>query len=173
MTYSSASDVALYCPEVIGDGSSFSDITEPTVTQVQRFQDMAYSRINTALAAKGYSTPVGSTATVYDELVDLEAVFAAARVQMSRMSSRLGPNERSKSQVLMKDFDDRLKVLVARDLSRAGVGATTKLYAGGISKSDKTDVEGDTDRVTPRFKAGQFDYPGSQKPNGSGATEQS
>lgn len=34
-----------------------------------------------------------------------------------------------------------------------------KPFAGGISKSDKTAVEGDTDRVKPSFKKGKFDFP--------------
>ena len=32
-------------------------------------------------------------------------------------------------------------------------------YAGGISESDKADVEADTDRVQPSFSVGQFDDP--------------
>jgi hypothetical protein len=48
------------------------------------------------------------------------------------------------------------------DLTSAGGLASItpdNLYAGGISKSDKTSVEGDTDRVAPNFSLGMTDNP--------------
>ncbi|NIV35547.1 MAG: hypothetical protein GWN58_40665, partial [Anaerolineae bacterium] len=41
-----------------------------------------------------------STATAYDALTDIEALYVASQVQLARMSSRIGPEERTKSQVL-------------------------------------------------------------------------
>lgn len=175
MTYASASDVALHCPEVVTSGCNFSDTSHPTLTQVERFLDMGYSRINARLAARGHGTPVGATAAVYDELVGLEALYAGARVQMARMSSRLGPRERAKGEVLMERFDKELDRLMGLDLSRAGVGVVSagKLYAGGISKADKTGYEDDTDRVAPRFKREQFAHASRQAPMGSAIDEES
>jgi hypothetical protein len=167
MTYASASDVALYCPEPLGEGQEFSDTSAPTLEQVNRFLAMGYSRINGALAAYGYTVPVSSGADVYDQLTDLEALYAAARVQLARMSARLGPDERGKSEVLMGQFRKDLDALLKIDLSRAGLTPTSKLYAGGISVSDKESVAGDSDRVKPRFERGQFRYPGAAGPTGT------
>jgi len=168
MTYSSASDAALFCPELVGDNTGFDDQTTPTRKQVNQFISRGYSRINTALAQAGYNTPISSAATVYDTLTDLEALYAGARAQMARMSSRLGPEERGKGQVLMEQFDKELAALCAKDLTRAGATRVSsgRLYVGGISRSDKKSYEDDTDRVQPRFKRGEFKRRGTQQPSG-------
>ena len=56
----------------------------------------------------------------------------------------------------MRQFDKLLQRLVDLDLSRLGVAQTGKVYAGGISRSDKQAVASDTDRVPSRFERGQF-----------------
>jgi len=172
LTYSSASDVAIYCPEMTDSGTTFTATTLPSLTQVNALIDRAYSRVNSRLAANGYSVPVTAGTTTYDELTDIEALYAAARAQGSRISSRIGPNERSKSDVLLEQHDKALKALLKRDLSRAGVTHTGKAYAGGISVDDKQAQEDDTDRVEPRFKTDQFRNADSQLPRGTGQSEE-
>lgn len=175
MTYASASDVSLYCPEIIGANSEFSDATDPTRVQVERWLDKGYSRINTAFAGHGYATPVGTSATVYDTLVDLEALYAAARAQFARMSSRLAATERAKGQIYLKQFNDELAALFAQDLTRAGVSraSTGTLWMGGISKDEKDSYEDDTDRVKPRFKRDQFRASGAETPGSNAVDEES
>lgn len=175
MTYASASDVGLYCPEIIGANSEFSDATDPTRVQVERWLDKGYSRINTAFAGHGYATPVQSSATVYDAVVDLEALYAAARAQFARMSSRLAATERAKGQIYLKQFNDELTALFAQDLTRAGVARASggKLWMGGISESDKDSYEDDADRVKPRFKRDQFRASGAELPNSNTIDEES
>lgn len=175
MTYASASDVALYCPEIIGADTEFTDATRPTRTHVERWLDKGYARINTALAGRGYNTPVSSGTTVYDTLVDLEALYAAARAQFARMSSRLAATERAKGQIYMRQFTDELTALLDGDLSMAGVSrsSTGKLWAGGISKASKESYEDDTDRVEPRFERGQFLASGTELPGSNAIDEES
>ncbi len=175
MTYSSASDAALYCPEIIGSGAEFDDETKPERTQVERYLTKGYGYINSRLAQAGYNTPVTSTATAYDALTDIEALYVASQVQLARMSSRIGPEERTKSQVLWDRFNFMLDGLLKQDLTRAGLtrrsGAT--LYAGGISHSDKDSYEDDSDRVEPRFKREQFRRGGVDLPAGEVTDEES
>jgi len=175
MTYASASDAGLYCPEIIGADNEFSDATKPTRVQVERWLDKGYSRINTAFAGHGYATPVGSSATIYDTLVDLEALYAAARAQFARMSSRLAATERAKGQIYMRQFNDELAALFDGDLTRAGVARANsgKLWMGGISKSDKDSYENDTDRVKPRFERDQFRAQGTELPGSNTIDEES
>lgn len=168
MAYASASDVAAYVPNLLTDGE-FTDADKPSRDAVARYLNAGDALIDTVLGGAGYSVPVGSGATVYEFVVDLSALYAAARAELSRVSARVAAAERTRGQVFMQAFEDGLERLTEMDLSRSGVtrASTGKLYAGGISKADKKDVEGDSDRVTPRFERGLFRYPGSQTPGGT------
>ncbi len=56
---------------------------------------------------------------------------------------------------------EHYKELAAEYTAKAKVKGTPQVYSGGISVSDKTTIEADTDIPTPDFYRGQFDYPGS------------
>lgn len=169
MSYASASDVSLYCPEIVATGAEFEDDTGPTRPQVIGWLDRGYSEINTRLEAAGYSTPVTTAATAYNAFVDLEALWAAAHVQLARMSSRLGPDERSKAQMYIDWFNDRFEKLLSKDLTRAGLTRSSAgaLFVGGISEASKDAYEDDADRVAPRFKRDQFRAAGAEAPAGA------
>ena len=172
MSYASASDVAAYCPGLLTDGA-FTATTRPTRTQVERYLSSACAMIEGRLQSAGYSTPVPATAAVYDFIVDLEALYAAARAETARLSARIAADERTRSSVFMAEFNRGLKNLLGMDLSRAGLTHSSKLYCGGISKSDKDDVEDDSDRVVPRFVRGQFRYSGTERPSAVAEDEES
>lgn len=166
MAYASASDVAQYTPNLLDDGE-FTETSKPSRNAVARYLTAGDALIDTALAGAGYSVPIGAAATVYNFVVDLSALYAAAQAELSRVSARIAAQERTRYQVFMDAFTDGLTTLTDMDLSRSGVtrASAGKLYAGGISKADKTSVESDTDRVQPRFERGQFRYPGTQRPS--------
>lgn len=168
MAYASASDVAAYTPGLLDDGE-FTATSRPSRDDVARYLTAGDALIDTTLAGAGYSTPVGAAATVYNFVIDLSALYAAARAETTRLSARVAATERTRAQVLMEEFNNGLDMLVDQDLSRSGLtrAATGKLYAGGISKADKKSVEGDTDRVVPRFERGQFRYSDTQTPGGT------
>ena len=165
MSYASASDVAAYTPNLLSQSDNFTDTTRPTRTQVERWLSSGCSVIEARLRAAGYSTPVGAGTVLYDQVSDLEAIFAAARAEMVRMSARVGATERTRSQMFKDMFDKELGKLLGDDLSKAGLSHTSDIYIGGISESDKdTDYE-DTDRVQARFKRGAWRYPGTSRPS--------
>ena len=166
MTYGSASGVASYTPNLAGEEGTFTKTTIPTDTQVERWLASGYALINGRLAGRGYGVPVPATATVYSLVVDLEELYAAARAESARMSARIGPDERTRGQMFMQQFENGMKELLAMDLSRAGLTHTGKLYAGGISKSDKDARDAEADRVQPRFKRGMWREPGETRPVG-------
>ena len=172
MTYAATTDVAAYAPNLTDDGD-FTLASIPTKAQVQAWLNRGYSRINMKLAGMGYTVPATSGTDIYEYLVDLEALYAAARADMARLSARVGAGERSRGQVLMEQFEEGLKGLEKMDLSRAGLTADSQLYVGGISKSDKAAVEADSDRVAPRFSRGQFRSPGTQRPATAGTDTES
>jgi hypothetical protein len=162
--YSAASIVADYTPGLLEDGN-FTATTTPSKTAVERFLSAGCSLIHGRLQAVGYTTPVPSTAAVYDQIVDLETLYAVSRAEMVRMTARVVAGERTRSQIFADMFNKGLDQLMKMDLSRAGVShAATKMYAGGISESDKTSVEDDTDQVEPRFKRDQFRHSGTNRP---------
>jgi len=168
MAYASASDVAAYTPGLLDDGE-FTSAGKPTRDDVARYLTAGDALIDTRLGAAGYSVPIGTGATVYNFVVDLSALYAAARAEMARLTARVSPTERTRASVLMEEFNAGLEMLVSMDLSRSGVAraSTGKLYVGGISKADKKSVESDTDRVVPRFERGQFRYTDTVTPGGT------
>jgi len=166
MAYSAASNVADYCPGLLDDGV-FTATTRPNKAAVERFLSSGCALIEGRLKSAGYDVPVPGTAAVYDQIVDLETLYAAARAETVRMSARVAATERTRGQVFMDQFNQGIQELLKLDLSTMGVSYTGDLYAGGISRSDVTSQESDTDRVAPRFKRGQFAHPGTTRPSGT------
>ena len=165
MTYATVADVEAYCTSILPSG--FSDSTVPTKSQSQDFLDVAHARINRRLAGAGYSTPASTSAAVYDELADLEAIFAASRVYAVRTTITTSSDQQTKDAMLRKMFEDQMTDLLRSDLSQSGLTHTGRVYAGGISIDDKSSVEDDTDRVVPAFSRGVHDYPGISWGKGS------
>src|SRR5512135_2662394 len=91
--YASASDVAAFCRNLLSACATFSTSTSPTLTDVNGWLGSGYSVINTYLGSVGYSVPVSATTTVYPWLTELNALFGAAKAEMSRANVVLGPGE--------------------------------------------------------------------------------
>lgn len=165
MAYASASDVAAYTPGLLQDGS-FTETSHPTETAVEGYLDAGAALIDGRLSGAGYSTPVGSDATVYSYLTDLNALYAAGRAEMVRMTARVAATERSRSQQFMDQFNNGLDALLKMNLTGAGLSLSSggTLYVGGISVADKEARNADTDRVQGRFSRGQFRVAGTQRP---------
>ena len=153
MPYASTSNVAPLCQNVLGGASNFSASSSPTETSVCAWLSSGCSVIESYLAGRGYSVPVGAGTVAYSWLTDLNALYAAAYVEMSRSNVTLGPGERTRGQVFDEMFWRNLNHLGARDLTVAGIARSSyaKLYVGGISVDDKQSIESNSDRVKPRF----------------------
>jgi hypothetical protein len=172
VSYAAASDVADYTPGLLPDGN-FTTTTIPNKAAVERFLSAGCAMIETQLQAAGYGVPVPSNSRVYDQVVDLEALYAAGRAETVRMTSRVAATERTRGQFFNKLFQDGLGELLEMDLSRAGLSPISKAYAGGISVSDKESAEDDGDRVKPRFERDQFRHEGVDRPSGKDVDEES
>ena len=169
MAYASASNVAPYCLNILGDSTNFTDSTMPTIKQVNGWLSSGCAVINAKILGMGYGIPASGT-TIFEALTDCNALFAAARVEMARTNVTLAPGERTRGQI----FEEMARacacsVLGAGDLTLVGLTKTSsgKLYVGGVSVTQKQTEESDTDRVTPRFNRGEFDFPGTIQPKGS------
>jgi len=165
MAYSTCARVAALIPNLINAASSFDGLASnvtPGSAALISFMSSGCALINTKLGAMGYSTPVGSGNALYDYLADIEANYAAYRAEMARSSPRTSQGERTRADMFRRAFQDGLKDLEMMDLSRLSISKTESWYVGGISESEVDSVESNTDRVSPRFKRGQFDYQGAQ-----------
>jgi len=166
MSYATTANVAAYCSNLLDGGADdFTQTSRPTKTQVTRFLSAGYSLINARLSAAGYSAPITDGTDAYDFASDLEALYAAGRAEMVRQTARTAATERTRSQMFMDQFNNGLDMLMKMDLSRAGVGHTSGLYAGGISQSNKSAIKADSDRVKPRFERDQFRHSGTARPS--------
>ncbi len=168
MPYSSASNVASYCKNLLGEEYEFTYTTTPNIDQVNFWLSSGCSIIESCLNDNGYVTPVSASSAAYLWIQEIESLFAAARAEMSRTNVVLGPGERSRGQVFEEMFWDELDRLCKRDLTRNGVAKATsgKIHVGGISRARKTVVEQDGDRVQPRFERNQFRFPDTIDPGG-------
>jgi len=165
MGYSDPSRVAFLCVNLTSGASNFATDTKPTRMAVEFWLDDASGKINAALNSKGFSTPVSQTTApgVFASLAGVETLYGAAMAEMARANVRLGPGERTRGQVFMEMYDDQLESLLKTDLTLAGVGALSAAtpYAGGISDSDKSTIEDNTDRVKPSFRRDLMRFPGT------------
>jgi len=167
MAYASASDVAAIVRNLLGPAQEFDDLsTSPTLSQVTGWLSSGCSVINTRIGAMGYSA-VPSDSVAYDMAKQINALFAAWMAERTRTNARVAANERTRADMLKKDFESLLDMLVELDLGVLGVDSLSTHsgpYAGGISIGDKQTVEGDSDRVQPRFSRGQFANPYTLSP---------
>jgi len=161
--YASASNVAGYCRSLLGSAQTFDATTSPASSHVDGWLAAGYSKINAYLSGSGYAIPIAPTAAIYDELVDLNALYAAARAELSRVGVVINIGERLRGKIFMDMFYEGINSLGQMDLTAMGAtkSSTMSPYAGGISISDKDTYESDIDRVKPRFYRGMHDFPGT------------
>ena len=156
--YASPSDVGSLTRNLLGSASEYDTTTCPTLAQVNAWLSSGCALIDASLKAKGYGA-IPTSSEAYDFAREVNALYASWLAERSRTGARVADNERTRADMLKRDFNDGLTMLLAMDFSYLGITPTVKSYAGGIDRSDKTTVELDTDRVQPRFSRGQFRDP--------------
>ena len=115
-SYGTTTGVSARVP-AIGLGAS----TVPSTTQVTSWLEQAYSIINRKLAGAGYSMPVSSDADVYEELTDLNELYAAAWALRARGMDSITGTPENRADEWMAEFWRRLDELAGSDLTLAGV----------------------------------------------------
>lgn len=171
MSYCTTCDVYSLVHTLVAPASAFDTSTCPSLSDVTTWVTAGSSAIDTQLASNGYG-PIPANSTAYALAGQCNALFAALFAEESRTNARVSADERTRGDRFKRDYEALMKVLVAMDLSRAGVSSLSggRAYAGGISVSDRATVESDTDRVQPRFRRGQFRNPGTLLPNNISAS---
>jgi hypothetical protein len=169
VAYANASHVYSHCFSLIKPASEFDSSTCPSLSEVNTWLTGGCAVINARLAGHGYSA-IPATSAAYDLAVAANALYAAWMAERSRISARISAEERTRADMFYKDFKFHLDMLVEMDLSRTGVTQTSVAYAGGISRSDVSSVESNTDRVKPRFTRGRFSNPEAGNDSDSSAS---
>jgi hypothetical protein len=138
---------------LIAPASAFSASTKPTDSEVTTYLSSGCSVINAHLAAHGYGA-IPTTSAAYDLARAANALYAAWHAEDTRVNATISADERTRGDRFKRSFFDHLKMITGMDLSYLGVSKASGVYMGGISLSDKATVEGDSDRVPPRFVRG-------------------
>ena len=158
MAYCPSSSVAALTRNLVAGACDYDSSTSPNQAQVNSWLSSGCALINNRLGSAGYSA-IPATSGAYDLAAQANALYAAWMAERSRINARTTADERTRADMLKKDFEYMLAALVGDDLSRVGVSQSGTVYAGGISHSDKDSVKGDSDRIAPRFTSGQFRHP--------------
>ena len=166
MAYASASDVAALTKNLVAGGSTFTTATSPNLAQVNAWLTAGCSMIETVAGG----TAISATAALYGIAVEANAIYAAWMAERSRTTAATTAQERTRADMLRRDFQDHLLWLEKYAMSRGGATPVSLAYAGGISKTDKETVEADDDRVTPRFRRGWAHNPEALTPDDTSAS---
>lgn len=160
-SYCSACDVAAWTPMLTRGGSNFTTSTSPTLSQVNRFIQWITADMHTHFYSRGYSGSAASDAAMFDDLVMVNSLGAAAIAELSRVAGTVNVRERTRGQVLWQMYERQRDLLTDMDLSQAGFGIDiVGPYAGGTEVTDKEEDESDTNVLPPRFFREQFRAPG-------------
>lgn len=172
MAYASASDVANLCRNLLGSSESFNSSTSPTLFAITTWLSSGCGIINATIGSRNFGAiPVDNPA--YDVAAETNALYAAWMAERSRTNARVAADERTRADMLKKDFTDHLALLRLFDYASLGMSEErgSDVYAGGISKSDKRMAESDGDRVLPRFARDMFDNPEAMDAGDKGTGE--
>jgi hypothetical protein len=115
--YGSIDGIMALAPAV---GTIDNDST-PNTGQVEEWLAEGAALIHGALAGAGYAVPAARTAGVYPSLRALNNLYAAAYTLRARGLDVVQGREETRSEIYLKDFFDRLKILASQDLTALGL----------------------------------------------------
>ncbi len=143
---------------------TFSASTIPSLTQVEEFITDAYYEIGVMLTNYGYSDTQAGTKIV-GVLQHYNALGACAKVELTQPSVGYKAGENTRYDRFFKEFGKLKDLIESPAFERMGAGKSNALSAGlsagGISISDKEDIETDTDFEHYTFTKSQFSNPGT------------
>lgn len=146
--------------KTLTDAGVFSTTTQPTLAEVEDWLTDGKAQVNLRLARYGYSKDQ-TDADVVRVLMHLNALWAAAQVEFSNPSQGFSPEEGSRGEMFLKQFEEQCTVTINNsgfeELGGTKASDLTELSsAGGIRYSDKETIENDTDIIPYAFTRGRF-----------------
>ena len=168
--YSSASDVAALCRNLLSGEENFSSSTSPNLVSVESWLSSGCSIIESKMLSNGYKIPIGGDTILFGWLRDINTLYAASRAELSRLNITLNTGERTRGQLFEERFWKQLEDLGNMDLTTVGAAksdntiSSMTMFVGGTSVTQKANSTGNSDRVSPRFSKGMFNMPGTIEP---------
>jgi len=150
----------------ITEGGSFTNNSQIDQPDVDTFITSTYYEIGGWLAEFGYS-PTQTLEAIVGILQYYNALGASARTELALATTGFAAKENTRHAFLWKQYHDGLREMLengglsalgATELD-AATGDSRGLTAGGISISDKTDLEANTDATLYSFTRNGFDHP--------------
>ncbi len=140
----------------------FDETTMPTLSQVESFITDAYYDIGTKLMDYGYSDTQSGTKIV-GVLQHYNALGACAKVELTQPSVGYKAGENTRYDRFYKEFEKVDKLIQSPAFERMGAtksyGLSAGLSVGGISISDKEEIETDSDHEPYFFTRDLMKHP--------------
>ena len=161
-SFSSVAEVVAYTRHLLDGNSTFSTVTRPTLTELEKFIDRASGLLNVAIAAEGFLP-----ASVYGNAVaklacdDWVTMLAAKYVELTQRGtgysdaegSRIAAFDPAKSaREFIADMALGFKRLSIAQNNRVSSGLQ---FTGLTIQSDRSDPDDDT-LEQPKFERGQW-----------------
>lgn len=122
--YGTLAGVAAYCKQLT-PALDWSETSSPASTDVERWLEQGYAKINLALAMAGYTTPATATMDVYEELQAINDLYAAAQAETAWNVSRGEAEEETRGARYNAEWRKRLEELLEGDLTLAGLSLSS------------------------------------------------
>lgn len=158
-SYGSVAGVMALTRHLLDGAATFSNITRPTLTEVESFIDRWSAVLNTALLAAGVGLPVVHEVArlAADQFVIRQA---AAEVELTHRGAGWGDAENDRPRALMMSDAKQTAAQIAAalraidDASVPGAASDGLSYTGLTPRSQRT---ADSGFEQPFFRRGQFD----------------
>lgn len=158
-SYGSVAGVMALTRHLLDGAATFSNVTRPTLTEVESFIDRWSAVLNTALLAAGVGLPVVHEVArlAADQFVIRQA---AAEVELTHRGAGWGDAENDRPRALMMSDAKQTAAQIAAalraidDASVPGAASDGLSYTGLTPRSQRT---ADSGFEQPFFRRGQFD----------------
>ena len=154
------------CKQYTNGSNVFDGTSLPTLTEVEDWLTDGKAQVNLRLARYGY-TKDQTDSDVVRVLMHLNALWAAAQIELSQASAGFTQDGSSRGELLLEQFNKQCKDTIDNsgflDLGATKLTDLTEYAtAGGIRYSDKETIENDSDIVPYAFTRDRFNFRGAK-----------
>ena len=146
------------------DSGSFGTATVPTLTQIEEFITDSYYELGTYLTDYGYNRIQAGT-NIVGILQHYNALGACAKIELTQASVGYKSGENTRYDRFYTEFMKVKGLIQSPAFERMGAtkgwALSAGISAGGVSISDKEDIETDTDFEPYMFEKDLHRHPGS------------
>jgi len=154
-------EVEALCRHLTNNGT-FDSTTHPNQSQVETFLTDGYDKIGSILAANGYAKEQTNT-DILGVLQPFNAFYAASMIELTQPSVGYEGGENTRYARFFQEFNRVEEFIKSPAFARLGATKSWQesdyLTCGGISISDKEDIEADSDHPDYSFTRKTLRHP--------------